>query len=224
MRSPRGSREDTGGVDGGREVPRVTARGARRVRVMIAMGRPNLFGMGADALAAVVAERGEPAFRARQLYGWLYQRRVRERRPRWATCRSHCAPRSRSASSSRWPEVSGARSLVRRHAQVPVPALRRRHHRGGLHPRGRPPHHLHLDPGRLPARVRVLPHRHRRLHAQPEDRRDPRPGGDGDGGAPRSPPRTRRRRAADPFPWNIVVMGMGEPLLNVEATLDALAC
>ena len=30
------------------------------------------------------------------------------------------------------------------------------------------------------------------------------------------------RRGEDPFPWNIVVMGMGEPLLNYEATVAAL--
>ena len=30
------------------------------------------------------------------------------------------------------------------------------------------------------------------------------------------------RRGEDPFPWNIVVMGMGEPLLNYEATVGAL--
>ncbi len=30
------------------------------------------------------------------------------------------------------------------------------------------------------------------------------------------------RRGEDPFPWNIVVMGMGEPLLNYEATVEAL--
>ena len=34
--------------------------------------------MGREALAAVVAERDEPAFRARQIFGWLYHRRVRE--------------------------------------------------------------------------------------------------------------------------------------------------
>ena len=36
------------------------------------MGKPNLFGMGKTALAGLVADRGEPAFRGRQLYGWLY--------------------------------------------------------------------------------------------------------------------------------------------------------
>ena len=30
------------------------------------------------------------------------------------------------------------------------------------------------------------------------------------------------RRADDPFPWNVVMMGMGEPLLNYDATLEAL--
>jgi 23S rRNA (adenine2503-C2)-methyltransferase len=30
------------------------------------------------------------------------------------------------------------------------------------------------------------------------------------------------RREEDPFPWNVVVMGMGEPLLNYEATVGAL--
>jgi 23S rRNA (adenine2503-C2)-methyltransferase len=31
-----------------------------------------------------------------------------------------------------------------------------------------------------------------------------------------------QRRGDDPFPWNIVVMGMGEPLLNYDATVAAL--
>ncbi|MGE5127436.1 MAG: radical SAM protein, partial [Betaproteobacteria bacterium] len=31
-----------------------------------------------------------------------------------------------------------------------------------------------------------------------------------------------QRREQDPFPWNVVVMGMGEPLLNFDATLAAL--
>jgi 23S rRNA (adenine2503-C2)-methyltransferase len=70
------------------------------------MGRPNLFGMGSDALAAVIAELGEPAYRARQLYGWLYARRAREiaamanlpRALRRALTERH---------DLRWPEVSG---------------------------------------------------------------------------------------------------------------------
>ena len=42
------------------------------------MSRPNLFGMGRDDLAALAGELGVPAFRARQIFGWLYERRVRE--------------------------------------------------------------------------------------------------------------------------------------------------
>src|SRR5262249_50032186 len=68
------------------------------------MGKPNLFGMGKTALAELVAERGEPAFRARQLYGWLYERRVRE------TSAMSDLPLSlreslASAFELRWPEV-----------------------------------------------------------------------------------------------------------------------
>ena len=36
----------------------------------------NLFGMGKEALAALVAELREPAYRAGQLYTWLYKKRV----------------------------------------------------------------------------------------------------------------------------------------------------
>ncbi|MGE5127510.1 MAG: hypothetical protein ACM3PV_14555, partial [Betaproteobacteria bacterium] len=42
------------------------------------MAGPNLFGMGKQALSAALAELGEPAYRARQLYDWLYRRRARE--------------------------------------------------------------------------------------------------------------------------------------------------
>ena len=34
--------------------------------------------------------------------------------------------------------------------------------------------------------------------------------------------RTHPERREDAFPWNIVMMGMGEPLLNYDATLEAL--
>jgi 23S rRNA (adenine2503-C2)-methyltransferase len=38
----------------------------------------NLFGLDRSALAALFAQRGEPAYRARQVYAWLYAKRVRE--------------------------------------------------------------------------------------------------------------------------------------------------
>jgi len=40
-------------------------------------GKPNLFGLDRPALAQVMAERGEPAYRAGQIYLWLYRRRAR---------------------------------------------------------------------------------------------------------------------------------------------------
>jgi 23S rRNA (adenine2503-C2)-methyltransferase len=40
------------------------------------MSFPNIFGLDSAALEALVAERGEPAYRARQLYQWLYKKRV----------------------------------------------------------------------------------------------------------------------------------------------------
>jgi 23S rRNA (adenine2503-C2)-methyltransferase len=39
--------------------------------------RPNLFGMDRQALARAAAEMGEPAYRAGQVYSWLYRRRAR---------------------------------------------------------------------------------------------------------------------------------------------------
>ena len=69
------------------------------------MGRPNLFGMSEGALAALVAERGEPAFRARQIYAWLYHRRVRE-----VGAMANLPKPLRSALAEafelRWPEVA----------------------------------------------------------------------------------------------------------------------
>jgi 23S rRNA (adenine2503-C2)-methyltransferase len=41
------------------------------------VSRSNLFGLDLQALGEIVAALGEPGFRARQLYGWLYRRRVR---------------------------------------------------------------------------------------------------------------------------------------------------
>src|SRR5687768_17231293 len=38
---------------------------------------PNLFGLDMRGLEKVVAEWNEPAYRARQLYQWLYKKRVR---------------------------------------------------------------------------------------------------------------------------------------------------
>ena len=41
-------------------------------------GRFNLVGLSRDELAAVLADFGEPAFRARQLWSWIYHHGARD--------------------------------------------------------------------------------------------------------------------------------------------------
>jgi hypothetical protein len=64
---------------------------------------------------------------------------------------------------------------------------------------------VHLEPGRLRARLRLLRHRLLGRRAQPDRRRDRRPGAG------------LRRPRRCPEGLNLVFMGMGEPLLNLDA-------
>src|SRR5260370_24801770 len=66
-----------------------------------------------------------------------------------------------------------ALALLRPPAAIPLSPRGPGHHRNRLHPRGVPAHDLHLHPGGVATSVRLLPHRHRRVPAQPEDPRDP---------------------------------------------------
>ena len=123
------------------------------------MSRPNLFGMGRDALAA--ARRRSSACRlsgpARSSAGstsggsGTIERDVRP--PEGPPRRPRRAVQPAVARGHR------AHPVLRRDAEVPLRSRRRRHDRVGLHPRGRPPDDLHLDPGRLPPEVRLLPDR-----------------------------------------------------------------
>ena len=194
-------REDPQPSDGADEVPRVPARvGHARVQGYDRADGPaqSLRDERGRARRARRGERRARLPRPADLRLALPPPRARRRRdgqPAQAPAR-----RPRGGLRAALARGGGARALLRRHAQVPLPARRRRHDRGRLHPRGRPPHDLHLDPGRLPAQVRVLPHRHRRLQAQPEDLGDPRPGGDRDGGAPGRPRPTRTGAGRTPSP------------------------
>jgi 23S rRNA (adenine2503-C2)-methyltransferase len=184
------------------------------------MGKPNLFGMGKDALAGLVAERGEPAFRGRQLYGWLYERRVRETAlmsdlPQ--TLRSWLA----SEYELRWPEVQertlsfdGTRKYLFRLDDgatveaVYIPEDARRticiSTQAGCPLRcafcltGIAGYQRNLKPWEILGQVATVMEEHPANATHP------------------------KRRASDPFPWNVVMMGMGEPLLNYDATLAAL--
>src|SRR5574340_1213800 len=184
------------------------------------MMRPNLFGMEKDALACALQEMGEPAYRASQVYGWLYQRRGRA-----VGAMSDLSKRLRASLAERfdlrWPQVvertlsfDGTRKYLLRlddgatvetvyipeddrrticiSTQVGCP-LKCAFCLTGIAGYGR-----NLTAGEILGQVAVVMEERRTVETHPH------------------------RRGEDPFPWNIVVMGMGEPLLNADATLAAL--
>ncbi len=184
------------------------------------MGRPNLFGMGRDALAALLAEAGEPAYRARQLYSWLYGRRVRSLAAMSDLPRALRATLARDH-DLRWPEVQeralsfdGTRKYLFRLDDgatietVYIPEDERRticiSTQAGCPLRcafcltGIAGYKRNLRPDEILGQVAAVMADHPVGETHPQ------------------------RRERDPFPWNVVVMGMGEPLLNYEATVAAL--
>jgi 23S rRNA (adenine2503-C2)-methyltransferase len=173
-------------------------------------GRHNLFGLDLPALEALVAERGEPAYRARQLYVWLYRKRARSLE---AMTDLGKALRARLAESHevRWPAVAersqsqdGTVKVLFRLddgatiESVFIPEERRRticiSTQAGCPLKcafcltGIAGYKRNLKPWEILGQVATV--------------------------MEEAPPRD--------LPWNIVVMGMGEPLLNYEATVAAL--
>jgi 23S rRNA (adenine2503-C2)-methyltransferase len=184
------------------------------------MGGPNLFGMGKEALSAALAELGEPAYRSRQLYDWLYRRRARE-----FSAMANLPLPLRAALAARhglrWPEVKeralsfdGTRKYLFRLDDgasveaVYIPEAARRtvciSTQAGCPLKcafcltGIAGYTRNLSAGEILAQVATVMEEHPVSHTHPQ------------------------RREQDPFPWNVVVMGMGEPLLNLDATLAAL--
>jgi 23S rRNA (adenine2503-C2)-methyltransferase len=176
--------------------------------------------MGRDALAALVVERGEPAFRARQVYGWLYHRRVRE-----IAAMANLPRPLRVALAEgfelRWPEVAeralsfdGTRKYLFRLdggatvEAVYIPEDDRRticlSTQAGCPLKcafcltGLSGYRRNLKVGEILGQVATVMEEHPVAETHPH------------------------RRGEDPFPWNVVMMGMGEPLLNYEATVEAL--
>ena len=220
--------------DGGAE-PRLAARAHRRDRGRDAapplggdaltgyhprVGRPNLFGMGREALAATLQEMGEPAYRARQLYEWLYRQRVRD-----VSQMSNLSKDLRGALGKgfclAWPEVAerrlsfdGTRKYLFRLRDgasveaVYIPEDERRTIcistqvgcplRCAFCLTGITGYRRNLEVGEILGQVAWVMEEHPVSDTHPS------------------------RQADDAFPWNIVVMGMGEPLLNADATLAAL--
>ena len=164
--------------------------------------------------------RGEPAYRARQLEQavWAGAANARRRpddaaaaagRPR-STKRSAGRPsRTRRSSVGRRADREGPPStLGRPDDRVRADALPGPRRTEGA------AHAVHLQPGRLRRRLPVLRDRRARLRARPRDRGDPRPGAERD----RAPRRQTERHLT-----NVVFMGMGEPLLNLDRVLEAVA-
>ena len=163
--------------------------------------------MDLELLDATLAERGEPAFRARQVWEWT---------ARGARGYDEMTDLPAGAARASWPsrcpfstlalEQRGARLATARSRRCsaprdgrPVEAVLMRYRDG------RRSVCVSLAVG-LPADLHVLRHRRDALRAQPDRVGDPRPG-------PALPPHEPVDHA--------VFMGMGEPMLNLDAVLAA---
>ena len=187
---------------------------------MARMSRTNLFGMSRAGLAAALADAGEPAFRAKQVYAWLYHRRVRS-----IAAMTNLPKGLRTALDERhevrWPEVAeralsfdGTRKYLFRLADgatieaVYLPENDRRticiSTQAGCPLKcafcltGIAGYRRNLTPAEILGQVATVMEEHPVAATHPHRDED------------------------DPFPWNIVMMGMGEPLLNYEATVASL--
>ena len=69
------------------------------------MGKRNLFGLDRAELEAVMASLDEPSYRARQLYVWLYRRRMRDPAAMTDLAKGLRA-RLQAGYDARWPEVA----------------------------------------------------------------------------------------------------------------------
>jgi 23S rRNA (adenine2503-C2)-methyltransferase len=177
---------------------------------------PNLFGLDRDALGALLGGLDQPAYRARQVYAWLYEKRVRSIES-MTDLPKEVRARLAAAHGVRWPEVEDRAESVD----------------------GTVKYLFRLDDGATIESV-FIPEEARRticistqagcplkcafcltgiagyqrnlktweiLGQVAHVMNDRRHGGLGGGGD---------------LPWNIVIMGMGEPLLNYEATVASL--
>ena len=176
-------------------------------------GRPNLFGMSLAELRTTLGELETP-FRSRQVYDWLYRQRVRQLR-RDDQPQPHSAGAAVRLFSIAWPEQQeqrlsddGTRKYLFRLSDgamiesVMIPQERRRticvSTQAGCPLKctfcltGVGGYGRNLTPGEILGQVAAV-----MSEIGPAETDEPRP-------------------------WNVVFMGMGEPLLNVDATLAAV--
>jgi 23S rRNA (adenine2503-C2)-methyltransferase len=206
------------------------------------VSKPNLFGLDRAALREIVAGLGEPAYRAEQIYLWLYRRRARtiaEMTDLAKGIRDALA----AAYDLRWPEV-----VERGHSQdgtikylfrlddgatvesVYIPEDRRRticiSTQAGCPLKctfcltGISGYKRNLKPWEILGQVATVMHETAELGGA-------RSAATSEGGfrGGRERPSTSRVSAPPDLKgraWNVVVMGMGEPLLNYDNTVVAL--
>ena len=179
------------------------------------MSRTNLFGLERAGLEAAVVALGEPAYRARQVYSWLYRKRARSFAD-MTDLGKGLRRRLEAEYELLWPPVeerslsydgtrkylfrleapAGERTGPSTVESVYIPEEKRRticiSTQAGCPLKcafcltGIAGYKRNLRPGEILGQVATVM----------ED----------------APPRE--------LPWNVVVMGMGEPLLNYEATVD----
>src|SRR5437762_330417 len=197
-------------------------------------GTRNLFGLDRAGLEAAMTEFDEPAYRARQMYVWLYRRRVRDLAAMTDLGKGLRA-RLESGFEVRWPEVA-ARDVSRDGTikylfqlddgatieSVFIPEERRRticiSTQAGCPLKcafcltGIAGYKRNLKPWEILGQVATVMDEAPRTGVWEAD------------SAPQHNERARDSlpRERKTKPWNVVVMGMGERLLNYEATVHAL--
>jgi 23S rRNA (adenine2503-C2)-methyltransferase len=171
---------------------------------------PNLFGLDRDALRALLEGLGEPAYRARQVYGWLYEKRARSV-AEMTDLPKELRERLASTHAVRWPET-----------------LERDQSRDGT-----VKYLFRLDDGATIESV-FIPEEARRTVCISTQAGCPLKCAfclTGISGYTRNlktweilgqVAHVMGDAPPSELGWNIVIMGMGEPLLNYEATVAAL--
>jgi 23S rRNA (adenine2503-C2)-methyltransferase len=174
------------------------------------MTRPNLFGLEVGAIGGVLHELGEPAYRSRQVYSWLYAKRARSF-AEMSNLAKGLRARLEEAFELRWPERTETR----------------------LSSDGTRKYLFGLDGGATIETV-FIPEETRRTICISTQAGCPLKCAfclTGIGGYKRNlkaweilgqVAAVMEDAPRQTTPWNVVIMGMGEPLLNYEAMASAL--
>jgi 23S rRNA (adenine2503-C2)-methyltransferase len=174
------------------------------------MTRPNLFGLEEGAIAGVLHELGEPAYRSRQVCSWLYAKRARSF-AEMTNLAKGLRTRLEEAFVLRWPEIAETR----------------------LSADGTRKYLFALEGGATIESV-FIPEEKRRTICISTQAGCPLKCAfclTGIGGYQRNlktweilgqVAAVMEDAPRQSTPWNVVIMGMGEPLLNYDATASAL--